>query len=96
MKFAQKLQSLMDDRNLSFRDVAVRAGTSSTTVARWLDQALARLLGVPLDYLAVDAQDKPAPGLSEEERTILDVVRSIGDTGEVLRRLFAGVASGGR
>jgi transcriptional regulator with XRE-family HTH domain len=72
----------MDARRLSARAVAAATGVSPTTVVRWLDEAddaeprlsqartLAGLLGVPLEYLADDRQDAPAP--ADDDRGIRD------------------------
>ena len=72
-KFPRKLRGLMDARRFSSNALAAAVGVSPHTVARWLDEAdaaeprlsqartLAGLLGVPLEYLADDRQDAPAP-----------------------------------
>lgn len=55
---------------------------------------LARLLGVPLEYLADDAQDEPrAVGLSRDEEVVLDMARTLGDYGEAKRRLMAAASA---
>jgi transcriptional regulator with XRE-family HTH domain len=50
---------------------------------------IARALGVPLDYLADDAQDEPpASEFSEWEVAVVDFIRLMGlDKGEAIRRL---------
>jgi transcriptional regulator with XRE-family HTH domain len=60
---------------------------------------MARLLGVPLEYLADDElEDPPAgPGLTDDERAILDLYRALGlDRAEGLRRLATPSAPGGQ
>jgi transcriptional regulator with XRE-family HTH domain len=59
---------------------------------------MARLLGVPLDYLADDALQEPSSsGLTDDERAILDLFRALGlDRAEGLRRLATPAAPGGQ
>jgi transcriptional regulator with XRE-family HTH domain len=94
-----KLRALVDARDLSLRDVGRDVGVSYQTVARWLGGvnrpkaaqalALARLLGVSLDYLLDDAQDDPHPGrLTDDERIILRLAAKL-TPDEAIRRLMA-------
>ncbi|CEF48286.1 unnamed protein product [uncultured bacterium] len=77
-----------------------RLGLPATTISKWksvdqvkvprLDYAwlLADLLGVPLDYLADDRQDRPpGPALTEEERDVLKAARRLGYD-EAMNRLL--------
>lgn len=100
MTFRKKLKKLMAEQRLSYRDVVEYVGLSSTSiVANWLHPSdpgepklsqarkLAELLRVPLDYLADDSLDEPRSEFSDDERHILQVVRSLGP-GKALCRLL--------
>jgi transcriptional regulator with XRE-family HTH domain len=97
MDLAKKLTRLFEARNLSYQDVAKHCGTNKTTVNNWVNhglspklsqaRALATLLGVPLDHLADDAQDEPAPGPSERRIDIEKVIARIGED-EAYNRLI--------
>lgn len=91
MEFAKKLNKLMDERGVTYLEVARHVGVGTTTVFRWLNQKgkplrprldeaarLAELLGVRVDYLADDALDAPPPGLSPQEELLLDLIRRMG------------------
>jgi transcriptional regulator with XRE-family HTH domain len=90
MNLAEKLERLRRRAGLSQGELAASVGTYQSRISEWelakggpnLAQALrlARLLGVPLDYLADDAQDEPPPAsaLSEDERYVLRTLRALG------------------
>jgi transcriptional regulator with XRE-family HTH domain len=101
--FGEKLLALAAERRLKYPDLAAIAGTSTGTIDRWvnhgksprLDQvvAYARHFGVPVGYLADDAQETIEPagdGLTEGERILVEVFRGL-DIGsaEAIRRLHA-------
>lgn len=109
MNFREKLDELRKQKRWSQSDVAGAIGEPVATVNEWflgkrkptLDKALklARTLGVPLDYLADDALDEPAPGgLSDDDTIILRIARGM-TADEAIRRLsavpgvFTGVSS---
>jgi transcriptional regulator with XRE-family HTH domain len=86
MRFGQKIEKLCDARGWTKAELARRCRVSKTTAGRWFDDTrrpfdasllrLARLFGVPSDFLVDDALDEPpAPEVTEEERTILRVIR---------------------
>ncbi|MBX6312921.1 MAG: helix-turn-helix transcriptional regulator [Isosphaeraceae bacterium] len=93
MQFHEKLARLAEQQRRSQRNVA-RALQQQITISvakvnewflgkrepslreAWL---LARLFGVPLEYLADDTQDEPAPPeLDPEERILLQAFRRLG------------------
>lgn len=92
MKLADKLNRLLRESTTGVTEVARRANVSKSSLYRWLNGAsyppvdealrLARVLGVPLDYLADDELDEcPAPAtaeITEDERAILEVFRAMG------------------
>jgi transcriptional regulator with XRE-family HTH domain len=87
MVFHLKLTGVIDARGESQRDVARVAGVSHTTANRWCAGSgipdmreaalLARHYGVPLEFLADDAQDEP-PALDPAEAKLLELARRIG------------------
>ena len=98
MRLYEKLDALFASRNVSLDDVARACGVGKTTVHSWVHPRkrgsprlgaglrLARYLRVPLEYLADDDQDEPAPGLSGQEEVVLAFVRQLG-VPEAIRRL---------
>lgn len=88
MTFDRKVLAACEDREWTASDLARRVGVSKNTTGRWLSGQtrpyeeslvrLARVLDLSLDYLADDALDEPpAPALSEDERTVLEVYRAL-------------------
>lgn len=101
MEFAEKLELAITKSGKSQSQIARETGIDQSAISAmtrgkrrpYMDQALllARSIGVPLEFLADDALDvPPGLGLSEEERYILRMVRTIG-AAEAERRLLAGV-----
>ncbi len=103
MRFAEKLEREIARRGSSQSKLSRETGIHQTAISAmtrnerrpYMDQALqlARALGVPLDYLADDAQDEPPPasGLGEDERAVLDLYHALGlGRLEALRRLATG------
>lgn len=95
MRYSEKLTKLCESRNWDQADLwrAIGKSVRRSTLSNWFnDQTrpdmatgllVARALGVPLDYLADDAMEKPpemAPsvGLSADEEVILDMARTLG------------------
>ena len=93
MDVQAKIARLMDEKRLSQTDLAGAVGMAQTSISRflagrqrlYLDQAarMAKVLGVPVDYLADDAIDAPPPpvgpdGLSDDERHVLTIARHLG------------------
>jgi transcriptional regulator with XRE-family HTH domain len=82
MKFAEKVRKLMDSRGWKAADLARASGLSASTIARVMTQggvpgidtalAIAKAVGVSLDYLADDALDEPPP--ATEERSEADAM----------------------
>lgn len=101
MKLHEKLQKLCDERGWGQSNLLERLPTiSKSTISNWwkgkhrpdLESALiiARSLDVTLDYLADDAQDKPAPPeYTEEERDIIELVRDLELTRQDARKRLA-------
>lgn len=100
MTFSQKLRILCKERDMKQAAVKRAVGdVSKDTVNRWFrGQAtpdiregvvIARLLGVPLDYLADDELDEPPRAeTSEDERALIDLYHALKLTKfEALRRL---------
>jgi transcriptional regulator with XRE-family HTH domain len=89
MDLAEKLRTLCAEHRLKPADLArALGGVPKSTMSNWwngvnkpdLETALkmARILNVPLDFLADDSlDDPPPPGLSEDERYLLKTVRSL-------------------
>ncbi len=103
MGFPEKLTLLIATNGKSQTKLARETGLGQSAISEmtkgerrpYMDQGLllARALGVPLDYLADDAQDEPprGPELSDAELAALKMVRSLKlDEAEVIRRLAAG------
>jgi transcriptional regulator with XRE-family HTH domain len=102
MQFADKIKRLIDERGWDQAELSRRAAVDQATMSRWInggsrprfDATAVRLgaaLGVPLDYLADDAQDEPPPPAAElprREAIALEMVRALDlSTAEVIRRL---------
>lgn len=101
MELAKKLNKLLSHRRMSKRELARAAKVAPGTVQNacngkdmWLSNAIrvARVLGVPLDYLADEAQDDPpAPAISADQSQMLEVLESIGITSPIdLMKYVAG------
>jgi transcriptional regulator with XRE-family HTH domain len=97
MDMVAKIQHLLRDRGLHQAEFEPLAGLPKGRVSKWAGgqgeptarQALrmARLLNVPLDYLADDDLDEPPPAsMTDRERQVWEVVRTIGPD-EAWRRL---------
>jgi transcriptional regulator with XRE-family HTH domain len=96
MEFHAKLRRLIKKRRYSHAAVAAELRCSRSAIGKWargeskpdLDLAarLAAVLGVSLDYLADDAQDDPTPLLSDDERHILRIAKTM-EADEAIRRL---------
>lgn len=96
MTLAEKLEKLIAERGWKQADLARAIDMGRSTVGNWfnspskpdLDSALklARVLAVPLDYLADDAQDDPPPGPDPALERLLWLVSTIG-VEESIRRL---------
>lgn len=93
-KFVDKLSRLMTNQSeMSRRTGIAQSALSEASSGKrrlYVDQAflIARVLGVPLDFLADDAQDEPPAELSADEWAVLDLYRAIGlNRQEALRRL---------
>lgn len=89
MKMIEKITLALADRGLTQRGLEQRAGLSENRISKWKDgtgeptarQALlmARLLGLPLEYLVDDDQEEvPAasPGMTADERAVLSYYRA--------------------
>lgn len=97
MNFAEKVIKLREARGWKQSDLRKAIGDiSPTTVSNWesgsipaMDIALkvARALGVPLDYLADDEQDRPVPtAMSEAEQQLWAMAKRHGAE-RILKRL---------
>jgi transcriptional regulator with XRE-family HTH domain len=108
MTFAEKVRNLLKARRLSQSDLAEALGTSQPQVSRWLEAGtpprsdyllkMARVLGVPADYLIDADQDEPPrpPELSDDERYLLQLYRDLGlSRDEAARGLAAMVRPAG-
>jgi transcriptional regulator with XRE-family HTH domain len=104
MEFHEKLQKLLDDRNLSQEITGKMVGYSQGLVSRWCrgkntpdifqGRDLARLLGVSLDYLVDDSlDDPPEPEFTHDERHIIEVIRAMGLNKMRILRLLIGADS---
>jgi transcriptional regulator with XRE-family HTH domain len=91
MRIGEKIRARRDLARLSQEELAERVGVAQSTLGRWeagtgepkLRQALAlaRALGVSLDYLADDALDEPPPATeerSEADAIILRLAKGVG------------------
>jgi len=98
MQFADKITMLLDRRGWTQRELSRRAKVSHTTVGNWINDGrlpdievaarLARVLDVPLEYLADADQDQPPTRVGADELALLDVMRSRGITpADVLKLL---------
>lgn len=107
MNIGKKIAMLRDRvGNISQTDLGERLGVSQAQVSLWerganapkLAHALAmaRLFGVPLDYLADDdLDDPPGPPMTAEEAYVLRVFRNAGvSADEAARRIIAPAPSG--
>jgi transcriptional regulator with XRE-family HTH domain len=84
--FAEKMVLLIGRTGLSQAQLAKASGVTQSAISDmtrgirrpYLDQglALARALGVPLDFLADDELAEPPPPPSEREEAILGIVRA--------------------
>ncbi len=99
--FKTKVRALMKARRLSQAAMAQSLGVQQPMISRWLANdsppadrgrilALAKLLGVSVDYLLDDSLDSPKDAdLTLDQKTILDVIKALGlPRDEVLRRLY--------
>lgn len=115
MRFAEKLDYLIELCGTNQSKLMRLTGIAQSSISQMtkggrkpsMEQAfaLARALGIPLDYLADDSQDEPPEkALSEDERIALDYYRSAreleGSPSNVLKVLARmadeGVSSKGR
>jgi transcriptional regulator with XRE-family HTH domain len=101
MKFHEKLEHLCERKRWSQRDLAKAAGgVSPSTMSNWFSgrsepdlsaaHAIARALGVSLDYLADDDATEPSappPNTSAEMIAIAAIVQALGPE-KALRRLI--------
>lgn len=102
MGYAEKLQKLCAMRGMDQSALAERIGISKSSMSRILSGVqepklrlaydIARTLGVTLDYIVDDALDADPSGrtvvISEDELTILKIVRRLG-TSVAIDRLLA-------
>jgi transcriptional regulator with XRE-family HTH domain len=102
--FSEKLDRVMQERRLSNTYVGEKIGVSDETIRKWRLRpppfvaqliALAKILAVPLDYLADDTLDAPpaGPELSEDDRVVLRIAREMGHSA-VIRRLTSPLIQG--
>lgn len=99
MTFPEKLYHWIQLRGMTQGAVARKSGLAASAITDmtagkrrpYMDQAfrLARVLDVPLDYLADDSiDDVMAPEVSDDERAVIDLLRALNlDKSEALRRL---------
>jgi transcriptional regulator with XRE-family HTH domain len=102
MEFGKKLPLLIRSRGLKAAEVARLTGIPAPRFTDWKDpdsgraptlgQALrlARVLGVPLDYLADDDADDPPPVLSPAEQQAVTLTRALALSVEEVARRLAG------
>jgi transcriptional regulator with XRE-family HTH domain len=97
MRLVEKLEAVLRARGLTQSSFEKLASLSENRISKWKNdqgeptvrQALrmARILDVPLDYLADDdLNDLPSATMTERERQVWEVVRTIGPD-EAWRRL---------
>lgn len=96
MEFPKKLAMLMERSRLSQQALANRVGLQQSRISKWttgkgepsLKQAveLARVLDVPLEYLADDAIDEPPPAPSKAQMIVMQLIEDMGYD-EARRRL---------
>jgi transcriptional regulator with XRE-family HTH domain len=89
MKFAEKLAMLIDRTGVKSAEIARALKIKPPNVSRMLSDEqkpslaqgliIARALGVTVDYLADDAQDEPASGLTPDEQNFLSLYRMVRD-----------------
>ncbi len=108
MGYAEKLQKLCVLRGLDQSALAERVGVSKSSMSRILSGTqepklrlaydLARALGVTLDYLVDDTLEVDAEGqwvvVSEDEMTVLKLVRRLGADTAIDRLLGVGNGEG--
>ena len=108
MGYAEKLQKLCVLRGLDQSALAERVGLSKSSMSRILSGTqepklrlaydLARALGVTLDYLVDDTLEVDAEGqwvvVSEDEMTVLKLVRRLGADTALDRLLGVGNGEG--
>lgn len=93
---AKRLDDLMSQRRMSNRQLGELIGKGHATIGRWRTgknsprtddaEAMARVFRVDPAVFVESAAD---PELTEDERSILRVIRALGlDLDEVLRRLY--------
>ena len=104
MGYAEKLQKLCAMRGMDQSALAERIGISKSSMSRILSGVqepklrlaydIARTLGVTLDYIVDDALDADPSGrtvvISEDELTILKIVRRLGPSVAIDRLLAIG------
>jgi transcriptional regulator with XRE-family HTH domain len=93
MRFHEKISRVAAAKRLNQSAIAVLTGIPQTSLSRWMSGkavpklgeafALARALGVSLDYLADDSLDDPpppaaGPDLTPDEVWILETARALG------------------
>lgn len=97
MELSQKLKVLMRAQRYSQSQVAVKLGVSQPQVSTWVTGksrpdvretlVLARLLGVPMEYLVDDAMETVDAESPEQVREILKLVRYVGGFDVAVARL---------
>jgi transcriptional regulator with XRE-family HTH domain len=98
MGFTEKITALAKRHRFNQAEVSRRTGSSPAAVSKWFRgesvpglyeaAALARALGVTLDFLADDTQDDPPAGPDPDEAFVLRTVRALKlDPEEAVRRL---------
>lgn len=90
MKMIEKLVKALADRDLTQRAFEAQCGLSENRISKWKDGtgeptarqalAMARALGLPLEFLVDDSIDEPeaptaSPGLTVEEYAVLSHFR---------------------
>lgn len=98
MELANKILRLSRELRLSQSEIARQAGVSPSAVSKWVRgesvpglfeaAALARVLRVPIAFLADDTLDDPPTGPDPDEAFVLRAVRALRlDPEEAVRRL---------